>query len=544
MRFDFSGLPLRNRAFSDKPMTFCDAEPNGVLTSIIELIAIETGKRIARENWPKGQLTNLLKHAHERSPFWRKRIGTKKVRQMRFDFSQLPLRNRAFSVKPMTFCDAEPKGALSSIIDLIAIETGKRYARENWQKEQLTNLLKHAYERSPFWRKRIGTKKISAVELSDLPILTRSDVVQQVKSEGSLLAPRDGMRVFPHSTSGSSGVPVQFFISEMNRYYNQIRSLAQYFIEGRDLSLNRTQLRTTTDEEAKGSHEIAKNGFRVEETEKWLGHLSALLHGGINRLIHCWHPNRSLLLKELSEARIGYLVGPPRIIEMLFGDGDVELLKKYDTEMYIPIGEEMDANLRDSFRVQNISTRGNYSSEEVGLIGCECDHCPEHYTITTSNVIVELDTNSVVVEGKQLAPIIVTHLHSYATPFIRYDVGDLGTLDDRCGCGRDGPVLSNVVGRNKTLLKQPDGRLTSFHIRGKEITHLAECTEFRVRQTDVNTIVLELGGCEHLNSEKRKAFAELIKSHSGGDFAVDVRPVKEIDWGQSAKHLAFRNEIL
>ena len=74
--------------------------------------------------------------------------------------------------------------------------------------------------------------------------------------------------------------------------------------------------------------------------------------------------------------------------------------------------------------------------------------------------------------------------------------------------------------------------------------HLAECAEFRVRQTGVNTIVLELGGCEHLNSEKRKALAELMKGHSGGDFTVDVRPVKEIDWGQSAKHLAFRNEIL
>ena len=110
---------------------------------------------------------------------------------MRFNFSRLPLRNRAFSDKPMTFCDAEPKGALTSIIGkAIAIETGKRNARENWQKAQLTNLLKHAHERSPFWRKRIGTKKISAIKLSDLPILSRSDVVQQVKSEGSLLPSR------------------------------------------------------------------------------------------------------------------------------------------------------------------------------------------------------------------------------------------------------------------------------------------------------------------------------------------------------------------
>jgi hypothetical protein len=62
------------------------------------------------------------------------------MKQMKFDFSELPLKNRAFSEKPMTFGNAEPKSFLK--------------ARENWQKAQLRNLIKHAHERSPFWRKR------------------------------------------------------------------------------------------------------------------------------------------------------------------------------------------------------------------------------------------------------------------------------------------------------------------------------------------------------------------------------------------------------
>ena len=73
---------------------------------------------------------------------------------------------------------------------------------------------------------------------------------------------------------------------------------------------------------------------------------------------------------------------------------------------------------------------------------------------------------------------------------------------------------------------------------------LVECTEFRVRQTDISAIVLELGGCEHLNPDKRAALAELIKNTAGPDFTVDVRLVNEIDWGQSIKRLAFRNEII
>jgi hypothetical protein len=41
---------------------------------------------------------------------------------MRLYFSQVPLRNRAFSDKPMTFCDPDSKNVLSAIIDLIAID--------------------------------------------------------------------------------------------------------------------------------------------------------------------------------------------------------------------------------------------------------------------------------------------------------------------------------------------------------------------------------------------------------------------------------------
>ena len=108
---------------------------------------------------------------------------------MKFDFSELPLKNRAFSEKPMTFGNAEPKSFLSAIIDVIAIETGKRKARENWQKAQLRNLFKHAHERSPFWRKRMGTRKANDLELSDLLILTRNEVAQQVKGEGCSAPP-------------------------------------------------------------------------------------------------------------------------------------------------------------------------------------------------------------------------------------------------------------------------------------------------------------------------------------------------------------------
>jgi phenylacetate-coenzyme A ligase PaaK-like adenylate-forming protein len=90
-------------------------------------------------------------------------------------------------------------------------------SREHWQHKQQENLLLHAGQRSPFWRERIGASKVKGISLSDLPILTRSDVVKRVESEGSLLR-GEPIATRKHATSGSSGMPVQFFVSEMNAH--------------------------------------------------------------------------------------------------------------------------------------------------------------------------------------------------------------------------------------------------------------------------------------------------------------------------------------
>jgi phenylacetate-CoA ligase len=138
----------------------------------------------------------------------------------------------------------------------------------------------------------------------------------------------------------------------------------------------------------------------------------------------------------------------------------------------------------------------------------------------------------------------LTHLHSYATPFIRYDVGDLGRLADTCRCGHDGPTISNILGRAKDLVKHADGRLGVFFIRAKELKKVADFTEYRIRQTSLDTIVLDLAGCDTLTDDQHECFINLIKNHAGSDFTVDVKTVKTIDWGQSVKRLGFRNEVL
>lgn len=456
---------------------------------------------------------------------------------MQFDFSKLPLKNRAFSEKPMTFIDQDAKNFLAAVIDVVAIETGNRAAREYWQHKQLQNLLQFASQKSAFWRERIGTRKIKDIGLSDLPVLTRSGVTKQVEAEGSVLPPNGSIPTIKFATSGSSGTPVQFFVSEMSAHYNTVRSLAQYFMEGRDLTLNRTRF-------SRAPKRI-QDGFSVKKTDGSLGPLSGLFKCGTTKEFLHINPNRDLLFKELSKDPIGYLVIQPSLVESLFYDNDLAFLADRGTKLAILTDEETDDDLRNRFSAAGISVRAIYSSQEVGFIGAECKNCPGVFHVAQSNVIVEVDNRDGVTVGSNiLGRVLVTHLHSYGTPFVRYDIGDYATLSKICACGHDGPVLTNIYGRKKRLLKRGDGSVAPFSVTARSLLQIVKCDEYRIRQTGLDTLEVEIGGVGQLTADQIASLKSLFRERAGDEFHVRINAVQKIDWGSDVKRLGFRSEVV
>jgi phenylacetate-CoA ligase len=456
---------------------------------------------------------------------------------MRFDFANMPIRERAFSEKPMTFCDPEPKNFLSAILDIGAIETGNPLAREHWQTVQLRNLIKHVTERSPFWRKRIGGRKLFGLALSSLPILERGTVVKQIADEGPLLRPSDHIAVNDSSTSGSSGVPVKFFASAMNARYNQVRSIAQYFLEERDLKLNRVQIDF--------SPHLDKGALKVTRSEAWLGALSSFFGCGSNKVIEYFDPDMRRFREDLERDPIGYLVTAQWTLQTLLQSVDLATLKRAGLRMWVSVADAVDPGLRDALTSEGIPVRSTYSAQEVGPIGFECQHSSGNYHVATSNVLVEVDSDeSYLLGSHRLGRVLVTHLHSYATPFIRYDIGDLAVLSAECSCGHRGPTLSNVYGRGRNLLKHKDGTISPFYLGAALITKLPEVKEYRIRQTDVGTLVVEVSGRADLDPNERDTIIGLVKKQAGNEFQVDVRVVPAINWRGSVKRLGFYNEVL
>jgi phenylacetate-coenzyme A ligase PaaK-like adenylate-forming protein len=287
----------------------------------------------------------------------------------------------------------------------------------------------------------------------------------------------------------------------------------------------------------------AKNGFTVEKQEP--GTLGSFIRSGSIKFIKYFHPNIKALCEELERDPVGYLVTHPHLVETMLQEIDISFFKRAGTAMFTPMAGALGADLREMFSDVGIPVRGTYSSEEVGFIGMECEKIAGCYHVATSNVIVEvIEDDSIQVDGIVGGRVLVTDLHSYATPFVRYDLGDFATLGTSCRCGHDGPVLSNVYGRGKALLKHADGHLSIFYPRGKEFAAITKFDEYRIRQTDIRNIVVEVGGRDSLAPEEIMALISLIKQHAGDGFDVAVKAVAQIDWGHSIKRLGFRSDVL
>ena len=76
------------------------------------------------------------------------------------------------------------------------------------------------------------------------------------------------------------------------------------------------------------------------------------------------------------------------------------------------------------------------------------------------------------------------------------------------------------------------------------ILEIVKCDEYRIRQTALNVIKVEIGGIDQLTNDQMAALRTLFKERAGDEFQIHIDAVRNIDWGDDAKRLAFRSEVL
>jgi phenylacetate-CoA ligase len=115
----------------------------------------------------------------------------------------------------------------------------------------------------------------------------------------------------------------------------------------------------------------------------------------------------------------------------------------------------MRLRIRETFAAPLYET---YGSHECPLIGWECHHSGDLHTCD-DGVLVEVLRDGRAVDPGERGEVVVTNLHAYAMPFIRYRIGDLATRGAPCGCGAPFSTIGEIQGRMIDYFPLPDGRL-------------------------------------------------------------------------------------
>ena len=104
-----------------------------------------------------------------------------------------------------------------------------------------------------------------------------------------------------------------------------------------------------------------------------------------------------------------------------------------------------------------------YGSDEAGCMAWECEECSA-YHVASDMTVVEVLKNGKPAGAGEEGEIVITNLHSYAMPFIRYKQEDVGLLSSKkITCGRGFPLLERIQGRIDDYITLKSGRRISPH---------------------------------------------------------------------------------
>ena len=207
-------------------------------------------------------------------------------------------------------------------------------------------------------------------------------------------------------------------------------------------------------------------------------------------------------------------------------------------------GELLEEDTRELCRqAWNVGVTDAYSSTEVGYIAMQCpDH--QHYHVQSEGVLVEiLDDKGAACGPGQVGRVIVTDLHNFAMPLIRYDVGDFAEVGDACSCGRGLPVLRRIIGRVRNMLVTADGRRFWPALGSRAIAEAAPIRQYQVVQKAFDRVEIRIVASSSLSAAEEARVRELVLGRLPVSMHLNIVYCEEIPRSAGGKFEDFISEI-
>jgi phenylacetate-CoA ligase len=310
----------------------------------------------------------------------------------------------------------------------------------------------------PFYQKRLADTGMTDDEAVTpegwlrVPLLTRQDIRQHQAALTTTHLPGGHGPIHSNKTSGSMGQFLEVLGTAVDTLMWQGLTIRDDLWHERDYSGRLVAIRS-------GRYE--QDPLAVSDFPTW-GLKSPLLLYQTGPMTVFYHLMPIPRQVEILEARSPhYLVIYPSNARALCRYARRRPVRLPDLRAVLTYGESVPADVRAACRdTWGVPVHDIYCCEELGYIAAQCPHY-EHYHVPSETVLVEVLDE----QGRPCAPgetgtVVVTPLHSFAMPLIRYAIGDYAEVGEPCPCGRGLPVVRRIPGRQRNRVVLPDGRRT------------------------------------------------------------------------------------
>lgn len=395
-----------------------------------------------------------------------------------------------------------------------------------WQDARLRRLVTHAYESVPFYRRlfdrhRLHPRHVRGVrDLEIIPFTDKAELRRQ-RPEDLLARGQDPAGLLTVRTSGSSGEPFTIrrtWLEDKLQYLIRLRALQGLGIRPRDLVAAVGVPRPETSD-----HKL------VGRTLRALGLHTRVLLDGLQDPVH--------IAYELRRLRPDVIVGLPGMLNRLTTPELAGALEPVRPRLLVVGGEvttpAMRARLGRTFGAPVYET---YGSHECPLIAAECPWSGTLHACEDAVLVELLADGRPVVPGER-GEVVVTNLHAYAMPFLRYRIGDLATRAPACACGSPFTTLGAVQGRMIDYFPLPDGRLLHPY---EIVTRLvwggqAWIRQYQLVQERRDSVVLYVVAETPPSEAQVAEVCRAVRPVLGDRVGFEVRPVTRIPFEATGK---------
>jgi phenylacetate-CoA ligase len=368
--------------------------------------------------------------------------------------------------------------------NLARTERMSRSALNAYRSALLRRLVSFAHARSPFYRDRLAPlfRSSDTPDLQrwrEVPILRRADIEHDIDRINPAELPPDIGEVTIRRSSGTTGSGgMRFRICALVRIADACLMQRLYRWWDYDDAAPMASIR---------HYALNDRGFPNGKVEmQWSYPGSPAPHYSLDL-----RTSPANMITWLTRHRPRYLLTFPSVAQELASHPDAREISELGLKGLVAISEVVSDDASDLVRQTfGCQLAQIYGCSEMGAIALQS---PDDgaLLVCEENVMLELlDDEDQPVEPGDTGRVILTSLYNFATPFIRYEIGDYATAGDGVSpSGRAFMRLQRIEGRQRNALVTAGGkRVWQSAITAASVLRNVAATQFQIRQPAAESI--------------------------------------------------------